>query len=138
MRIIYSRLLDYLTKLDILCDNQFGFRKNHSTTLALIDMHDKISSALSVGFQSKINPKNGIFEVLAARKMGREQKMREGEGKRKQGRKRLFLNPVGSTASRSTPVKSCLTEDFCSCRNSRLNPRSPRKVRALLIAEPAR
>ena len=40
-RIIHSRLLDYLTKLDILCDNQFGFRKNPSTrTLALIDMHD--------------------------------------------------------------------------------------------------
>ena len=32
--------------LHILCDNQFGFRKNHSTTLALIDLHDKISSAL--------------------------------------------------------------------------------------------
>ena len=45
-RIIYNRILDYLTNLHILCDNQFGFRKNHSTTLALIDLHDKISSAL--------------------------------------------------------------------------------------------
>ena len=48
-RIIYSRILDYLTNLHILCDNQFGFRKNHSTVLALIDLHDKISSALDNG-----------------------------------------------------------------------------------------
>ena len=40
--IIYNRLYDYLTNLHILCDNQFGFRKNHSTTLALIDLHEKI------------------------------------------------------------------------------------------------
>ena len=30
----------------ILCDNQYGFRKKHSTTHALIDLYDKISSAL--------------------------------------------------------------------------------------------
>ena len=48
-RIIYNRILDYMTNLHILCDNQFGFRKNHSTTLALIDLHDKISSALDNG-----------------------------------------------------------------------------------------
>ena len=48
-RIIYNRLYDYLTNLHILCDNQFGFRKNHSTTLALIDLHEKISSAIDHG-----------------------------------------------------------------------------------------
>ena len=48
-RIIYNRILDYLTNLHIICDNQFGFRKNHSTMLALIDLHDKISSALDNG-----------------------------------------------------------------------------------------
>ena len=31
------------------------------------------AASVSVGFQSKKSPKNGIFEVLAARKMGREQ-----------------------------------------------------------------
>jgi hypothetical protein len=31
----------------ILCDiNQYGFRKNHSTSFALIDLYDKISSAI--------------------------------------------------------------------------------------------
>ena len=48
-RIIYDRLYDYLTNLHILCDNQFGFRKNHSTTLALINLHEKISSAIGRG-----------------------------------------------------------------------------------------
>ena len=48
-RIIYKRLYDYLTNLHILCDDQFGFVKNHSTTLALIDLHEKISSAIDRG-----------------------------------------------------------------------------------------
>ena len=30
----------------VLCDNQFGFRKNHSTSLALIDLYEKVSLAL--------------------------------------------------------------------------------------------
>ena len=35
-----------LSKLEILRDNQFGFRKNHSTSLALIDLYEKVSLAL--------------------------------------------------------------------------------------------
>ena len=42
-------MYDYSTNLHILCDNQFGFRKKHSTTLALIDLHAKISSAIDRG-----------------------------------------------------------------------------------------
>ena len=38
-----------MANLHILCDNLFGVRKNHSTTLALIDLHDKISTALDNG-----------------------------------------------------------------------------------------
>ena len=45
-RIVYNRILSYLNDFHILCDNQYGFRKNHSTTHALIDLYDKISSAL--------------------------------------------------------------------------------------------
>jgi retron-type reverse transcriptase len=30
----------------VLTDNQYGFRKNHSTSLALIDLYDKISAAI--------------------------------------------------------------------------------------------
>ena len=45
-RIIYNRILGYLNDLNILYDNQYGFRRNHSTSLALVDLCDKISLAL--------------------------------------------------------------------------------------------
>lgn len=45
-RVIYNRLLDYLNKHKILSDNQFGFRKHHSTEYALTLVYDKISSAI--------------------------------------------------------------------------------------------
>ena len=45
-RIVNNRILCYLIDFNVLCDNQYGFRKNHSTTHALIDLYDKISSAL--------------------------------------------------------------------------------------------
>ena len=48
-RIMYNRLYDYLTNLHIRCDNQFGFTKNYSTTLALVDLREKISSAIYRG-----------------------------------------------------------------------------------------
>ena len=44
-RIVYNCLLDFLNKYDILSRNQYGFRKNYSTTHALIQLYDKISSA---------------------------------------------------------------------------------------------
>ena len=45
-RIIYNRLIRFLDKYDILFDNQYGFKKNHSTNLALIHLYDKLSSAI--------------------------------------------------------------------------------------------
>ena len=45
-RIAYNHILSYLNDFHILCVNQYGFRKNNSTTHALIDLYDKISSAL--------------------------------------------------------------------------------------------
>ena len=44
-RIIYNRIINYLNDFNVLCDNQCGFRKNCSPSLALIDLCDKISSA---------------------------------------------------------------------------------------------
>ena len=43
---MYNRLLNYIDKNKIICDSQYGFRKKHSTSLALIDIYDKISSAI--------------------------------------------------------------------------------------------
>jgi len=45
-RIVYNRLINFLNKYDILSRNQYGFRKNYSTAHALIQLYDKISSAL--------------------------------------------------------------------------------------------
>jgi hypothetical protein len=36
-KVVYHRLLHYLNKQNILFDNQYGFRKNHSTSHALIN-----------------------------------------------------------------------------------------------------
>ena len=44
-RIIYNRIINYLNAFNVLCDNQYGFRKNRSPSLALIDLYDKVSSA---------------------------------------------------------------------------------------------
>ena len=44
---IYNRLINYSNKLEILSNSQYGFRKGHSTTLALIDLYDKISSSIN-------------------------------------------------------------------------------------------
>lgn len=46
-RLIYNRLDNFLSSYNILHQNQYGFRKQHSTDLALLDIYDKISSALS-------------------------------------------------------------------------------------------
>jgi len=42
----YNRLSNYLRELHILSNDQYGFRKGHSTAHALIDLYDKISTAL--------------------------------------------------------------------------------------------
>ena len=44
-RIIYNRIINYLNDFNVFCDNQYGFRKNRSPSLAFIDLCDKISSA---------------------------------------------------------------------------------------------
>ena len=48
-KIIYSRLITFINKHNILYKYQFGFRKIHSTTLALMDVVDKIRHNLAIG-----------------------------------------------------------------------------------------
>ena len=45
-KVIYVRLYNNLVKYSIVFDNQYGFRKNHSTSLALIHLYEKLSSAI--------------------------------------------------------------------------------------------
>ena len=45
-RIIYNRISDFVNKKDILYMHQYGFRKNHSTCLAMLHLIDNITSSL--------------------------------------------------------------------------------------------
>ena len=46
-RLIYNRLYCFLTENDLLNQDQYGFRKYHSTDLALAQLYDKVSNALA-------------------------------------------------------------------------------------------
>ena len=48
-RVIYNHLLQYINSNDILYDKQFGFRKGHSTSHAIITLVEKVSKALDTG-----------------------------------------------------------------------------------------
>ena len=48
-KIMYSRLLEFLENYQILYKNQFGFRKKHSTYMALMILVDKINKSLENG-----------------------------------------------------------------------------------------
>ena len=46
-KLVYDRIVDYLSKYEILTDNQFGFRKQHSTEYALVALlYHNISFAI--------------------------------------------------------------------------------------------
>ena len=45
-RAVYNRVINYINKSNVIFDNQYGFRKKHSTSLALIHLYDKITSAI--------------------------------------------------------------------------------------------
>ena len=43
---MYNRLIRFFDKYEILYNNQSGFRNKHSTSLALLYLHDKITSVI--------------------------------------------------------------------------------------------
>ena len=43
---MFNRCMDYIDKNDILNEKQFGFRKKHSTYMAIIELVDKVTSAV--------------------------------------------------------------------------------------------
>lgn len=45
-KLMYARLKTFLDKHKIINDNQYGFRENHSTYMALINMVDQISNQM--------------------------------------------------------------------------------------------
>jgi len=45
-KVLYNRLLEFIDKHNILSSNQYGFSKNTSTSMALLDLFDKISASI--------------------------------------------------------------------------------------------
>lgn len=45
-KVVFKRLYNFLIKYNILFDNQYGFRKNHSTALALLHLYDTLANAI--------------------------------------------------------------------------------------------
>jgi hypothetical protein len=45
-KVVHCRLSDYINLRNVLCYNQYGFRQNHSTYMAIQDMYNKISKAI--------------------------------------------------------------------------------------------
>ena len=43
---MFNRCMDYIDKNDISNEKQFGFRKNHSTYMVIIELVDKVTSAV--------------------------------------------------------------------------------------------
>ena len=50
-KLLYQRLYEHFTKLNILYEFQYGFRQNHSTTQALIEIIDYLGSSIDEGKQ---------------------------------------------------------------------------------------
>ena len=46
-RIIYNRMVNFISKYNIFTESQFGYRKNKSTELALLEFTDFIYNGLS-------------------------------------------------------------------------------------------
>ena len=44
-KIVYDRIVNFFNKLNLICNSQYGFRSNHSTSTALIDLTSKIIGA---------------------------------------------------------------------------------------------
>ena len=45
-KVVFNRLTNFLSKNDILYEQQYGFRENYSTELALVDLTDRIAQAM--------------------------------------------------------------------------------------------
>ena len=57
---MHARLYKYLSKLSMISDGQFGFRKGHSTSMEMIHLHTKIVKSI---YQNQFSV--GVFLDLA-------------------------------------------------------------------------
>ena len=59
-KVMYRRLFDYFVENKFLVDNQFGFRKQHSTSMAILRLVDQIATEID-----KCNLTMGVFIDLS-------------------------------------------------------------------------
>ena len=59
-KLVHTRLMNYLEKHSVLTENQFGFRSNRDTCLAVADVIDKVTDKLDA-----YNYSLGLFIVLS-------------------------------------------------------------------------
>jgi len=59
-KVMYKRLFDYFVENKFLVDNQFGFRKQHSTSMAILRLVDQIATEIDKG-----NLTMGVFIDLS-------------------------------------------------------------------------
>ena len=59
--LMYNRVICFLEKFSILCNNQFGFRSKHSTTQALLYLTDKIPRSIDKGLYCIVLYCSGIL-----------------------------------------------------------------------------
>ena len=45
-RLVFNRCINYINKYNLLNEKQFGFRPNHSTYMAIIELVDKVANAI--------------------------------------------------------------------------------------------
>ena len=45
-KVLYGRLNDYFTKNNLMSQQQYGFRNNHSTSLAITDLYENLLQSL--------------------------------------------------------------------------------------------
>ena len=51
-KVVYNRLIDFINKSKILSKCQYGFRSNHSTSLAVVDFLEKMTASIDDGYYS--------------------------------------------------------------------------------------
>ena len=45
-KLMHKRIMDFINKHNVLCENQYGFREQHSTYMAVLNMIDQISQEM--------------------------------------------------------------------------------------------
>ncbi len=69
---MYNRLSEFAQRFEILYCYQFGFRKNHSTDLAVIQLVDKIPW-ISKGILVSVRKKNRLYKMFIKRPTARRE-----------------------------------------------------------------